>query len=514
MDYTELRKLLANTEFLTDITNKTSFLGPEKTIPIRQRLWHIDNEIYSIPFCKTCQEKHVKWSKHTSEYRPYCSSKCSHNNIDVKKKTEKTCMERYGAKTNLLNKDNIQKQKTTCMERYGVENISKSEYFKEAYQNTCMERYGVSNVSKLESTKEKIDITHEQRYGRKRQSQSHITDDVLLLKNDEDTMRHWFFDLKLTVMEIAQKLGVNHSQLCLHFKNNLGIDIARHNVSSIERQIGEFLDSLEIPYHTSDRTILKPKELDIVINSLNLAIEINGLVWHGENMGKDKQYHLSKMTDCKYKGIRLIQITDEEWTTKQEIVKSRLTGILGKNTKIWARKCKVKELDTSTVINFFQTTHIQGYCVSRVAYGLFYNDELVAAMTFCKSRYNKKYEWELLRYSNKLYTNVIGGASKLLSHFEKQNNPKSIISYCDLRWNTGTVYEKIGFTRLSQSSPNYWYTKNGRTTESRVKYQKHKLSKLLDQYDSSLTEWENMKNNGYDRIWDCGNLVFVKEKGG
>ena len=24
--------------------------------------------------------------------------------------------------------------------------------------------------------------------------------------------------------------------------------------------------------------------------------------------------------------------------------------------------------------------------------------------------------------------------------------------------------------------------------------------------------WENMKNNGYDRIWDCGNLKYEWKK--
>ena len=41
-----------------------------------------------------------------------------------------------------------------------------------------------------------------------------------------------------------------------------------------------------------------------------------------------------------------------------------------------------------------------------------------------------------------------------------------------------------------------------------MKYQKHKLPKLLEAFDANLTEWQNMQNNGYDRIWDCGNDVW------
>jgi len=48
------------------------------------------------------------------------------------------------------------------------------------------------------------------------------------------------------------------------------------------------------------------------------------------------------------------------------------------------------------------------------------------------------------------------------------------------------------------------------------KFQKHKLEKMLDTFNPNLTEFENMKMNGYDRIWDCGNVKFVwnKEMGG
>ena len=32
----------------------------------------------------------------------------------------------------------------------------------------------------------------------------------------------------------------------------------------------------------------------------------------------------------------------------------------------------------------------------------------------------------------------------------------------------------------------------------------------MDKFDESKSEWQNMQDNGYDRIFDCGNLVFVK----
>lgn len=46
--------------------------------------------------------------------------------------------------------------------------------------------------------------------------------------------------------------------------------------------------------------------------------------------------------------------------------------------------------------------------------------------------------------------------------------------------------------------------------ESIVKYQKHKLNNILDNFDESKSEWDNMSMNGYNRIFDCGNLVYVR----
>ena len=511
MNYIQLRALLANPAELADVYAKTEFLGSAKTIPIRRRLWHIDNNIYIVPACQTCAIVDLKWTEKTSEYRRFCSSKCAQHSDEVRDKRENTCIEKYGYSSNLLSPANQSQQKLTCIKKYGVDNFAKSPLFVERVASTCLAKYGVSNPAMLQEVKDKADATNFARYGRKRQSQMHIPLDIIALKNDEAVMREWFFDKKMPVSEISEILNVNHAQLCYHFTNNLKIDITRHTVSSQERKVGEFLTSLGVEFESSNRKIIAPKELDIVVPSYNIALELNGIAWHGERLGKDNKYHLNKMIKCNEQNIRLVQILDIEWNTKQEIVKSRISSMLDKNNTIGARKCDIREIDAKLARLFFDECHIQGYSAQSVAYGLFADDVLVAAMSFCKSRYNKKYEWELLRYSNCLYTSVVGGAGKLFAHFKKMHVPESVISYCDLRWNTGTVYNKIGFTQTGQSAPNYWYTKSGKLY-SRIKFQKHKLSAMLERFDPDMTEWGNMLENGYDRIWDCGNLVFSYTK--
>ena len=175
-----------------------------------------------------------------------------------------------------------------------------------------------------------------------------------------------------------------------------------------------------------------------------------------------------------------------------------------------ARKCKIVALTSEQECKFFNTTHIQGYKASSSCYALTYEETIVCAISFIKSRFNKQYQYELLRFSNALNATVIGGASKLFKYFIKTHNPNSIITYSDKRWNTGQLYTTLGFKYLHTSAPNYFYfsKNNVLNLQSRQTYQKHKLPKVLNQFDISVSEWENMQLNGYDRIWDCGNAVY------
>ena len=134
----------------------------------------------------------------------------------------------------------------------------------------------------------------------------------------------------------------------------------------------------------------------------------------------------------------------------------------------------------------------------------------MAAISFGKSRYSKTFDWELLRYANIINTTVAGGMGKLFKHFVKTHTPSSIVTYSDKRWNTGSVYKTVGFTYTHTSAPNYYYFLPYNTNKMyhRSQFQKHKLEKTLPTFNTKLTEWKNMVNNGYDRIWDCGNDVF------
>ena len=144
--------------------------------------------------------------------------------------------------------------------------------------------------------------------------------------------------------------------------------------SNVESEILEFVKTFSQDVIENDRTILEGKEIDILIPSKNIGIEVNGLIWHSEKFDVDFQYHVNKSEKCLNKGIRLIQIYEDEWYSKKNIIKSRLRNLLQCNTeKIYARKCEIKEVSYEESNIFLNENHLQGKSISKYRYG-FIND--------------------------------------------------------------------------------------------------------------------------------------------
>ena len=272
----------------------------------------------------------------------------------------------------------------------------------------------------------------------------------------------------------------------------------------------------------NDRKILNGKELDIYLPKLKIAIEYCGLYWHS-NKFINPTYHLNKLNLCKEKGIRLVQIFEDEWFLQRKILKSKIKHILGLNkdlSKIYARKCYIKEISIEKKNIFLDKYHIQGKDMSSIKLGLFTvinsKKKLVAVMTFKTPRSQKNGLIELSRFATKRKFNIIGGFSKLLSYFKKNYKFKEIITYADLRYSSfdNNLYEVNGFKLSHQSKPTYTYFKKNYSGLDKIRIHKtnFKKSKIKENfpeiYDSNLTEFEMMDKSPYLRIYDCGTLVY------
>ena len=63
----------------------------------------------------------------------------------------------------------------------------------------------------------------------------------------------------------------------------------------------------------------------------------------------------------------------------------------------------------------------------------------------------RSYEW--IRYASLPVLRISGGMGKILKTFIEEVQPDDIMSYADLEWSEGTVYEQLGFTLEGKKDP-------------------------------------------------------------
>ena len=441
-------------------------------------------------------------------------------NYNNKEKTKETVLKKYGKEHHLQVKEIMDKQIETNLRLYkskyniGTEK-AKECLRKENLKNINAEYYFSSDIhllSMIEKKKDKIKEMMES------QGFDFDIDKYKKLRNKEDGRRFYInYEVKCkkcgNIFETFLKNKPIICRVCYPIKGSSSI---------MQRELADFLKSININFTENNRKIIKPLELDFYFQEHNLAIELNGNYWHSELNGeKDKKYHLNKTIQCFEKGIHLIHVFEDEWLLNKEIVKSRIVNLLKKTeNKIYARKCEVIEISNFEKSLFLEQNHLQGDSVDKIRVALKYNGEIVSVMTFSKNRValggkNEDGTYELTRFCSKLNYNVIGAFNKLLSFFEKKYIPKKINTYADCRWSgvdpEETIYNKLGFSFAGKTPPSYFYIlkKDYINRMHRFSFAKHILLKKFGG-DPLKTEWELAQENNYDRIWDCGTLKFSK----
>ena len=238
-----------------------------------------------------------------------------------------------------------------------------------------------------------------------------------------------------------------------------------------------------------------------------IAVEYCDLFEWSE-LHKTRNSLLDKSKEFEKRGIRSLHVFADEWYFKRDVVKSIIKTSIGiYEQKIPARKCKVKYLTKQEEKDFFNRNHLQGFSSSRYCVGLIFNNEIVSAISLAAPRFSRETDYELIRYANKMNTQILGGFSKLLKRF-REDHPGSIMSYSDRRMFSGGLYRQL-FTELEPSGQGYFYT-DGNVRENRIKFQKYKLASTFPQWAND-SEWVIAHRLGWYRIWDCGNWRFKIE---
>lgn len=390
-----LRNKRKTPEVVQYIEDTTAFLNPSyNNISNSQRIWHIKNGVLKVVLCQMCKENLAIWSRAYTRYG-CCSKDCSqklvidttvklHGEYDEKRidelneKRKKTSLLRYGTENYMDTIEGKTKVENTNLERYGVKKYSQLDEAKERVKSTTQERYGVDNVAQVESTitkrKEtcivkygvdsssktigfhiKIKSTNLEKYGmeyysqssefKERRKKAYIKYAQRKVGDDYDIL-----DYNIPVITIQHKscgnvLKLNRWLMDLRINNKYGFcDVCRpinNNKSSGEAEIVDFVKSItDHEIILNSRKIIKPRELDIYIPELKLAIEYNGSFYHGDPrfyvdedivFGKSvkdiRQRDENKRIMCENLGIKLVVVWEYDWLRDQERTKNQLMRI-------------------------------------------------------------------------------------------------------------------------------------------------------------------------------------------
>jgi hypothetical protein len=362
--------------------------------------------------------------------------------------------------------------------------------------------------------KDKINNTKINKYGSVESYNNHISDLYAITwnsKSEEELKAH-------ATLSLSHGGGWNHETSQQTLKEKYGVTNAYAlatytNDSKVNEAFAQRLETEGLSYNKEFKLTSANGDwyrYDFQVGPYKTLIEIDPWPFHNSTwtpikgeQPKDPKYHYNKSKLARDNDYRCIHIFD--WDNIDKII-----SLLKDRPLTFARKCEVKEvIDKKEAEDFINQYHLQGYVKDKVRLGLYLENKLISIMTFGTPRYNKNYQWELIRYCSSY--NVIGGAERLFKHFVDTYHPTGIISYCDLSKFSGDTYTKLGFKlkRIS-SGGKHWYN---------IYTKQHITDNLLRQrgydqlfqthYGNGTSNEELMRADGFVEIYDAGQATYV-----
>lgn len=267
-------------------------------------------------------------------------------------------------------------------------------------------------------------------------------------------------------------------------------------------ELYEFVKSLAPDAVLSDRNLISPKEIDVLVPG-KLGIEYDGLYWHSVRF-LDPSYATQKLAACDAVGLSLLRVFEDDWRDKRPIVESMIKHRLGfSDQKIGARKCKIIQLDSKVRREFFDANHLDGDTRSTTAWGLSHGDKLVAAISV-RRPFHKKHgdKAEIGRFCSIINHTVPGALSRLTQvaiDWAKKEGKVGLMTYVDRRIGSAQGYISAGYKVLRETKSRFWWT------DSTHRYDrfKYKANSSL-----GLTQAQVAEEAGVVQIWGCPNVVL------
>lgn len=430
---------------------------------------------------------------------------------EVKQKKINKSFKKYGTKYVLCSKEIRNKIEKTNMKIYGVTNPQKNNKIQEKTRKTNLEKYGKEYPSQVEEIKNKIKKTNLKKYGVENVSQNEGIKNKIIETNKKIRTPEKIKEIDKKICKTnMEKYGVPYFCMTKKCRDSCGNIISKINKNVSSKLLNNNIEN-KLEFN------LGKFSYDIKILNDNILLEINPSYTHNITYGSefrgykkkplDKNYHQQKTKYALENGYECVHIWD--WDDIDKII-----SILKPKQKIYARNCKIKEINKEELIKFETDYHLQGYCNNQnIKLGLFYLDELVQIMTFGKPRYNKKYEYELIRLCSHSNYKIVGGASKLFKYFIKKNKPRNIISYCDNSKFSGKVYNELGFVLEKFGKPGkHWYNEKTKKHITDNLLRQHGYDQLFKtNYGKGTNNRKLMIENGFVEIYDSGQSTYIYE---
>lgn len=319
---------------------------------------------------------------------------CSHalQNIDILNNMLLTQNQNGGVGAS--NPQTLEKMKSTNLIKFGFENSMQSETVQIKFKNTMNNIYGVPHALQNRDLNEKRIETNISKYGVNHHSQSDkLTKETRLrfITRKIETLQLYITPLfDITRYEnIDQQLEWLCTSCKTNFISNLDNGIIprcpkcnpKMNVgySKIEKLLIVVLNDLGCIIQNS-RIILKGQEIDIYFPEYKLAIEVNGIYWHSEQKGKDKNYHLFKTLGCYEQNINLIHVTDHECSIDLSKVEMLVKKYLMPPVYKLSNRVEICEISSQVLSEFLQQHTFKEKNNYYQQFGLYDDSELVAVL--------------------------------------------------------------------------------------------------------------------------------------
>ncbi|MCP4528534.1 MAG: hypothetical protein GY833_21865 [Aestuariibacter sp.] len=541
-----------------DLEAVTSFL-PEDAQQV-ERYFLFYHSLAAVPHCKTCGKqlkakkrfRMVEASETNSGYGTWCNIKCMSGDPDI-----------------------IEQRKATNVERLGVDSPAKSKAVRDKMQSTLKANHGVTSPIHSDAIKAKHRATNKEKYGTDSTS-TFASKDVRIKRQDTIRGRYGVENI-MEIQELADKAGDGkrrHAYAQLSSEERVGqvkplftedeyLGVIADRVTGLPHRYPweclvcgtEFMDGLEndktisagkprcpscnpkiISYgeneilkavryacpegteiKQSDRELLDGKEIDILVPSLKLAIEYNGIFWHSAYAGdKDKAYHQSKLERLNALGYRLMYVWEDELYKNPTAIKQMVMEACGHGKEIDASKADIVQGHAAS--EGMETYHREGSLGGTLGvYSLVRAGEPIAVLQVAQRPRKKKGEVSRasLRYKVLNGYKVDGGFQRLLDEVIQRTSVDKLYEVeLDPSFDDVSVYKGAGFELAREKSEQMWYL--ARPMKYKNRLTKTEFIDRVKDIDpafnmASPPNDSRLKSLGADRVWGVKRQVWQLE---